>query len=128
MDESSNRADVRTYGIILQFAFRFLPRKVLEKMYENVMVEAIEEYNTDIMSEKALDFRHIAESTVKIEREVMRRGLERKSLDKGGFRDVYATDIWGHLVNPPKTNLTKFYGTTNQLNREVDEWNRNREY
>lgn len=94
-----NRADVRSYTVIPQFFLRFLPRGMLERMYAKAMKEAVCEYETPAMSGISLDFRLIAIATVGVEKEIVRRGLERKPLNphEEDSPKVYATDIWSRV-------------------------------
>ena len=97
MDEIMiNRADVRMYSLIPNFALRFLSRRALKSMYDKTMIEAVGEYETPIAGGASLDFRSIKIATVNIEQEIERRGLEKKPLNphEQTSRKLYASEIW----------------------------------
>lgn len=92
-----DRADIRGYSFLPSFTLRFFPTGVLERMYNKTIEQAVDGYEISIMGGEHEDFDTIASVTIKIEKEMLRRRLDRKPLNphEGGPK-VYATEVWAN--------------------------------
>jgi len=91
----ADRVSVRTYSLIPSFALRIVPRFILRGMYKKSMEQAVAEYETPAMGGISEDFNSIATTTVTLEREVQRRGLDRMPLNPNEQGpDAFATEVW----------------------------------
>ena len=88
------------YTLIPNFLWKIMPESILKKMYSKVMERAVVEYGTPLMMcGEALDSKEAMHNTVLVEKEIIRRKLEKKPLnpDSPEGPKVYATEVWADL-------------------------------
>ncbi len=87
----NERGDVRCYTLIPSFVFKLLSDQKLKGMYDKAMNQARGDYSDPMVV--AIDFDDIARATVMLEKEMVRRGFEKKPLSQSK-PEVYASDVW----------------------------------